>query len=283
MNKVIGLNVSSTMKQPLPRALFFLAVIFSFSQLATVDAEPAWKKTIEPFKAGSHPELRPQKLQYTMSWNGKLNSGYVVMVFDKQDPRYKNLYLAQAYGRSAGLAGTLFPFKFSYSSFMKKRTYKPLIFSSDETDDEENALIKNTYKSSSMSHSRTVTPKDGSNVKKSSRVFNQKNVHDPLSAMLYTRGHKLNKGEKIEICLFPFKSAQYAEITVLGREKHNGYNCIKLDLKIQNIDLDTHELKSYKKLKKATMWITDDADRILVELRSKVFIGDVRVTLVKRE
>ncbi len=245
-------------------------------------AEPAWKKTIKPFTAGSQPQLKKQKLQYSLSWNGKLNSGYVVMIFDKEDPRYKNLYLAQAYGRSSGVAGKLFPFKFSYTSFMKKKSYQPLIFASDETDAEENVIIKNTYKSSKVSHSRIQTAKKGGKVKKREKTFIQQNAHDPLSAMLYIRGRELNNGDVINVCLFPFRSAQYAKVTVLGREKHNGYNCIKLDLKIQNIDLETHKLKKYKKLKKATMWITDDADRILVELRSKVFIGDVRTTLVKR-
>ena len=74
----------------------------------------------------------------------------------------------------------------------------------------------------------------------------------------------------------------FSEITVLGREKHNGRACIKLDVKLQKIDKDTMHLKSYKKLKKATLWISDDADRIMVELRSEVFIGDVRAVLIKQ-
>jgi hypothetical protein len=41
-------------------------------------------------------------------------------------------------------------------------------------------------------------------------------------------------------------------------------------------------LKSYNKLKKATLWISDDADRIMIELRSEVFIGDVRAVLIKQ-
>ena len=249
---------------------------------SSVHAEPAWKKTIPAFTASKHSELKPQKLDYVMSWNGTLNSGYVTMIFGEKDDRYKDLYLAQAYGRSTGLAGTLFPFSFSYASFMKPKSYQPLMFNSLESDKEGKVSIKNSYKKLSVAHTRKVTSKKGKTVKKAGKGFRQRNVHDPLSAMLYIRGRELKNGSVINVCLFPFKSAQYARVTVLGREKHNGYLCIKLDLKIQNIDLDTHQLKTYKKLKKATMWITDDADRILVELRSKVFIGDVRTVLKKR-
>lgn len=249
---------------------------------SSVVAAPAWKKKIPAFKAGKHAQLKPQKLEYQMSWNGKLNSGYVTMIFDKKDARYKKLYLAQAFGKSTGLAGTLFPFSFSYTSFMKKGTYQPLIFSSQETDKDEKVVIKNTYKKESVKHSRETTPKGSKKSRSSDKAFKQSNVHDPLSAMLYIRGRALRDGDVVNVCLFPFKSAQYAQVTVLGRELHNGYPCIKLDLKIWNIDLKTHKLKTYKKLKKATMWITDDADRVLVELRSKVFIGDVRTVLKKR-
>jgi hypothetical protein len=42
----------------------------------------------------------------------------------------------------------------------------------------------------------------------------------------------------------------------------------------------TMELMPYKKLKSdATLWLSDDKDRIPVEFRAAVFIGDVRATL----
>jgi len=74
----------------------------------------------------------------------------------------------------------------------------------------------------------------------------------------------------------------FSEITVLGREQHNGRACIKLDVKLNKINKKTLKLEDYSKLKKATLWISDDADRVLIELRSKVFIGDVRMVLAKQ-
>ncbi len=194
----------------------------------------------------------------------------------------KKVFLAQAYGRSSGVAGALFPFNFVYSSFMRRGSYKPLVFISQETDKSEKVVTKNRYRENSVIHERTSTQKADGKVKKFSHTFAQRNMHDTLSAMFYIRGRKLNNGDVLKLALHPFKSAQYAQVTVLGRENHAGYKCIKLDLKIKNIDMKTQQLKVYSKLKKATLWISDDRDRILIELRSKVFIGDVRMVLSAR-
>jgi hypothetical protein len=50
---------------------------------------------------------------------------------------------------------------------------------------------------------------------------------------------------------------------------------------MRKIDRKTNELLPYKKLKQdATLWLSDDADRMPVELRAAAFIGDVRVTQI---
>ena len=41
-------------------------------------------------------------------------------------------------------------------------------------------------------------------------------------------------------------------------------------------------LKPYKKMKTSTLWISDDEDRIPLELRVDAFIGDVRMTLTEQ-
>jgi hypothetical protein len=49
--------------------------------------------------------------------------------------------------------------------------------------------------------------------------------------------------------------------------------CIKLAVKIRKIDRDTLALSSYKKMKTATIWVSDDAERLPVEMRAEIFIG----------
>ena len=245
-------------------------------------AEPAWSGKVKPFAKGGFPEIKPITLNYSMSWNGTINSGRATMVVGKEHKNAKSLFLMQAYGRSTGVAGAAFPFSFVYNSFTRKGTNQPIVFISKETERNEVTHVKNTYRKDKVQHTREDKTLAGKVTKKREHEFKQRNLHDPLSAMLYLRGQPLKNGDVVHMALHPFRSPQYARVTVLGREEHRGYPCIKLDLKIENVDEKTKQLEPYKKLKKATLWISDDADRILVELRSKVFIGDVRMVLKER-
>jgi hypothetical protein len=262
----------------------FLIISLTSLLLASTPAhaDTSWMKKVQPFKNGSHPKMKPTKLEYELSWNGAIKAGTLLFEFNKKDKRYKGIDISQAYGRSQNVAYAAFPYHFSMTSFAKETTHKPLIFVADEKDKRDKVTTTNTFKKNGALHSSTKTNFRTKEIRTRYHLFKFPNAHDPISAIQYIRRQSLKNGEKLYLCLHPFNSAMFSEITVLGREKHNGRACIKLDVKLQKIDKDTMHLKSYKKLKKATLWISDDADRIMVELRSEVFIGDVRAVLIKQ-
>lgn len=245
---------------------------------ASVMAED-WKAKVGKFKNGTHPELPATRLVYNLSWKGVLKAGTMTFDFNTTDKRYPGALISQAYGRSTGPAYALFPYSFTMTSFMKGKNNQPIVFVANEKDGKEKVYTKNKYTTKGTSHhSVTDILKSGKQEKKN-HLFKFDNVHDSLSAILYIRKQPLKNGDKVNLCLHPFSSPMFAEVTVLGREKHRGRDCIKLDIKLQKIDTFKLSLKEYKKLKKATLWISDDKDRVMVELRSKVFIGDVRAVL----
>ena len=82
--------------------------------------------------------------------------------------------------------------------------------------------------------------------------------------------------------LHPFASAYLARVKVLRRESHRGLNCLKMDLKLNKIGQEG-KLLEYDKMKKATLWLSDDNERLPIEIRSEVFIGDVRAILVGKK
>lgn len=241
-----------------------------------------WKNEIRPYNSGSMTPFKPEKLEYTLSWQGAVKSGTLTIEFGKKDKRYPKSFISHAYGRSTGAAYALFPYKFTFTSFASLKTHRPLIFVATEKDAKEEVQTKNRYKSPGMTHYSSTKIKRSGKEEEKKHTFAAKAVHDPMTAMLAIRKEPLKNGDVVQICGHPFASPYLLKVTVLGREKHLGYDCIKLDVKITKIDKRTGEFKKYKKLKKATLWISDDEKRIPVELRSKVFIGDVRATLVKR-
>lgn len=241
-----------------------------------------WSKQLTPPSTAPIKKLTPEKLDYQLSWKGAINSGKVTFELGAKDARYPNAFLGHIHGRSTGAANALFPYRFVFTSFSHAKNYRPILFVADEVDDKERVTTKNSYKSPGVIHNSTtqVFKKKDPIVKH--HEFTVSQAHDPLTAMLAVRAHPLKNGDTVRICIHPFSSPYFAQIKVIGREQHLGHDCIKLDVAMQKIDRKSLQLKNYKKLKKATLWITDDAQRIPIELRCKVFIGDVRAVLEKR-
>ena len=100
--------------------------------------------------------------------------------------------------------------------------------------------------------------------------------------MLFLRSQPLKERGIYRIVVYPASSAYLATITVTGREKVSiragNYKAIKLDLKLNKIGKDL-ELEPHRKFRHGTIWISDDADRILVRIEAQIFVGTVFVEL----
>lgn len=265
-----------------------LITLISLSCLpATTMADVTWKQNIKPLNKGVFPKLPPTKFQYGLSWKGSIGAGVITFDFNKKDQRYPGYNISQAYGKSTGFAYSVFPYHFSLTSFSQANQFRSSLFVADETDKKAQVDTKNQFKKSSVTHKSTKTYKK----KKEPRIrdYNYKVPHtlDPLAAVQYIRSQALTDGQELHLSLHPFDSAMYAKINVLGREVHNGKNSIKINVKLYRVDNETHVLREYKKLVKATLWITDDADRYLTELRCDVKVGiisgDVRMVMKSAE
>jgi hypothetical protein len=92
----------------------------------------------------------------------------------------------------------------------------------------------------------------------------------------------LKKGQTVVMPFHPVATPYLAKVKVLGREVHRGRKCIKLDVGLQKINPDL-TLKEYKKLKTATVWLSDDQWRVPVEVSAKVFVGHVKILLTKHQ
>ncbi len=258
------------------RSLALLAAALLLTLPAT-----AWQNEVNTGKPGPHLKIRPVSLSYELSWNGAVNSGRINLVFGREDKRYPNNFIAQAYGKSTGVASGLYPYSFEYTSFLKKHDYTPSLFVSRDRDSEETNDTTNRYGKTVTSVEVTTPHKEGAvaTTKKHSFTYADHTVYDLLSSILYIRSLPLNDGDKTVMVMYPSGDPYLARITVLGREMHNGRNCIKLDLKLNKIDDKTLVLKTYKKMKTASLWVSDDPERLPMEFRVDAFIGDVRAVL----
>jgi len=112
--------------------------------------------------------------------------------------------------------------------------------------------------------------------------FNLENLYDLHSAFLYLRSQPLRDHSVYRVTVYPANSAYVATLTVVGREhlrvRAGSYNAIKLDLKLQRVS-KKNELEPHRKFKRATIWISDDNDRLLLRIESQIFVGTVTAEL----
>jgi len=92
------------------------------------------------------------------------------------------------------------------------------------------------------------------------------------------RSQPLNDRSVERVVVYPASSAYLASVTVLGREKISvragTYNAIKLDLKLKRIGKHL-ELETHKKFRRASIWVSDDAERLLLRIEAQIFVGTV--------
>lgn len=238
-----------------------------------------WKAEVTPAKLGPHPKLSPQVFDYRLSWNGMMDAGKLTFTFGKPDAKFPSDFVSRVTGGSSGIASKLYRSKVALISRLDPATLKPRAFVGVQDEGKEVVTTRTTWNGTLVTTEHiTRVAKTGAETKQASE-FRFTPVHDIFSAMLHVRSHKLANGDSLVIPLQPFNKPYLIRIKVLGREKFANRDTIKLSVALQKIEPKSKTLLPYKKMKSTTLWLSDDANRIPVELRSEVFIGDVRMTL----
>ena len=261
------------------KTILGLAVLFCISGIHA--AEPVWAARITSHKPGTHPAIVPQKLHYTLSWNGQVAAGAVEFTFGSKGTTAQTLQCF-CEGGSQGVAAKLFPYRFDMTGKVHRTNLSPQLVHCNETDDKETLVTTVKFQANQVRVTEVCRPHSTGVDSTTNKDFSYTPVFDAFSAMLFIRSHKLADGDSLSQVLHPFKSPYLATVRVLGREKIHGKDAIKLSIGLEKIKSDL-SLKPYAKMKTATLWISDDQHRIPLELRVAAFIGDVRMTLKKQE
>lgn len=256
-------------------------LLLSLVLLSPASAAPAWVNEANIPKTAALKPMPATKLTYSMTWNGRLKAGSFDILFGEKNPNYPKHYLVRSYGGSTGWAHALYPFKFNYTSFLNPKTLRPIMFVGTETDKKETDTLNFRYTSKGVTGTEKEVRKNGRE-KTKQKGFAYPNSLDLFSGLLQIRSLPLKTGDTVVMPFHPVATPYLAKIEVLGREVRMGRKCLKLNIGLEKIKPDL-TLKEYKKLKTATVWLSDDTWRVPVEIKAKVFVGDVRVFLTKHE
>jgi hypothetical protein len=218
---------------------------------------------------GNFPEPRAVRTTYHFGWSG-FTAGTGDIHFTKTaDKRFQ----LEAAGRTIGLVRALWRLDASYRGLVNAETLRPIESKQTEIYRKKKLVTDLSFTDSGVTRART----EGSGGK-ATKSFNFPNLSDLHSAMLYLRSQPLSDHSVYRIVVYPATSAYLATVTVLGRERvavrAGAYNAIKVDLQLQRLGKKL-ELEPHRKFRRATVWISDDANRIPLRIEAQIFVGTV--------
>ena len=229
-----------------------------------------WEATVTSSSPPSFPGPRPMHAKYNFGWSGFPGAAADVRLTKTAGDRLQ----FEGIIHTIGLVRGLWKFDGTHTSSVDAGTLHPV-----EMKQVEN--IRNQKIITSLSFdSKGVTSKENETPGKSPKIrrFDCPNLFDLYSALLYLRSQPLQDRSVQRIVVYPATSAYLATVTTLGRERLTGpsgtYNAIKLDLQLSKIG-KTRELEPHRKFRRATVWISDDSDRLLLKIQAQIFVGTV--------
>jgi hypothetical protein len=239
--------------------------VFSSSSFAD------WQTSLSKDPAGNFPEMRPLHASYRFGWSGVAAATGEVH-FTKPS---ENKFQLEGTGRTVGFVRALWKLDVNYRAIASVGTLRPIKTEQTESYRSKKIVTNLTFTNNGVTRARTEGKAPGET---KTRQFNFPDLFDLFSAMLYLRSQPLKEHSTYRVVAYPATNPYLATVTVIGREKvsvHAGsYNAIKLDLQLKRIGKHL-ELEPHRKFRRATIWVSDDPERLLLRIEAQVFVGTV--------
>ena len=231
-----------------------------------------WEATLSKEPAGNFPELRPLRASYRFGWSGFTAATGDVHFSKPAGDKFQ----FDGTGRTIGFVRALWKLDVNHRAIANAETQHPI--ETQQTENYRSKKIVTNLTFATAAVTRTRIEGEGAAAKTTTRQFSFPNLFDLHSAALYLRSQPLKDRSVYRIVVYPATNAYLATLSVVGREKVSvragTYNAIKLDLKLKRIGKHL-ELEPHKKFRRASIWVSDDAERLLLRIEAQIFVGTV--------
>lgn len=232
-----------------------------------------WQTTITNNPPGPFPPPRPFRATYRFGWNGFTAATAEINFAKLSDARFR----VEGTGGTTGLVRALWKFDVNVTALADGKMLRPIETRQNETTRSKKISTHLDFDAKGVTRSRS----DGGAAPKLTR-FDFPNLYDLQSAMLYLRSQSLAAQNVQRIAVYPTTSPYLATLTMVGREKISvgagTYDAIKFDLALSKIGKN-NDLQPHRKFRRATAWISDDANRLLLRVDAQIFVGRIFVEL----
>jgi hypothetical protein len=230
---------------------------------------PAWQSGVTKDPPGNFNPLRPLHATYNFGWSG-LTAATAEAHFSRPSD---NHFQIEANGHTVGLARALWKYDVTFHGLSDAGTLRPIETAQDETVRAKKVVTRLSFTPAGVNRFRVEN-----GVAAKGKEFAFPNLFDLQSAMLYLRSQPLKDHASYRVVVYPATSAYLATISVSGREKigvrAGNYNAIKMDVQLSKVGKNL-ALEPHRKFRKATVWISDDPDRIILRIEAQIFVGSI--------
>jgi len=231
-----------------------------------------WQNSITVGPPGPFPHPRSLSATYHFGWAGFTAATAEAHFAKTADNRFQ----LDGTGHTVGLVRALWKMDVTHRAVADAMTLRPIEVEQVEKVRSKTITTKLAFNASGVTRTRQETRDEQGKPK--TRQFNFPNLFDLHSALLYLRSQPLRDRSVHRIVVYPASSAYLVTLSVVGREKISvrvgTFNAIKLDLRLSKIGKN-NQLEPHRKFRRATIWISDDADRLLLKIDAQIFVGSV--------
>src|SRR4051812_43076982 len=236
-----------------------------------------WQNELTP-GPGKFPPLRPFRAHYKFGW-GLVSAAEADFDYDRAKAGTTRLSVKT---RSVQPVRLTWRMDATSTATMNAATLRPIAVRQSETYSDETITTTVDFTDEGVKRVRESKPPGKTPAKQ--KEFEYPNVFDLHSAVHFIRSQPLRNRDIYKLVVYPSSDPYLAEVSVAGRERIKAAgktrDAIKLDLKLQKIEKDK-TLAAYSRYKKASVWLSDDSDRMLLKIESEIFVGRVWCELEK--
>ncbi|MBV9657865.1 MAG: DUF3108 domain-containing protein [Verrucomicrobia bacterium] len=254
----------------------------------TSSAAPDYLAHVDsPARPGEFPPPRPFQAIYRMRW-GEVDAARAEVTLTRPSAEEIQLRVVAA---TLGMARSLWQMDATHIALAKEEDLRPLQLEQHETLSARQTALRVVFNPSFVLRRQLngrpgdwlkFSPDSAAETPHETKRFDLVGLRDMFTTFLYLRSQPLAGGESHTIALMSAKNPYLATAKVVGREtihvRGGRFAAITLDLTLTRIEKNG-KLREHKAFKSARAWIADDADRMLLKVDTRVFIGRVTMEL----
>lgn len=254
-------------------ATFLLLLVTGYT-LAAEKPEPTgleWQGELTK-TPGSFPALKPMHARYRFGWS-KLNAAEADFDITRQKGDITRMSVS---AKSVGLVRSTWKMDAQHLSNMHTATLRPISMTQTEVYRKESEKTQVEFKEDGLERRHEVTPKEG---KVKTKRFKFADAYDIHSGLQFIRSQALKPGDVYKLVVYPGTAPyltqvevdQPVQLKVGGKE----YPALPTNIKLWKIDNKSFKLEPHTDFKKATVWISQDADRLILRIEAEIMVGAV--------